>query len=89
MSDQPTMSLPITSGLLAVVKDDCETCHMVVPVLAELAGGEQPLAVVSQDRADFPSGFEVLHDRELDVSWKLQTETTPNHLPDRRRASRG
>ncbi|MDE0231011.1 MAG: thioredoxin [bacterium] len=77
MSDQPTMSLPITSGLLAVVKDDCETCHMVVPVLAELAAGEQLLAVVSQDRADFPSGFEVLHDRELDVSWRLQTETTP------------
>ncbi len=77
MSDQSTTSLPVTDGLLAVVKDDCETCHTVVPVLAELTVGDRPLAVVSQDRADFPPGFEVLHDRELDISWRLQTETTP------------
>lgn len=77
MSDQSTTSLPVTDGVLVVVKDDCETCHMVAPVLAELAGGDQPLAVVSQDNAGFPPGLEVLHDRELDISWMLQTETTP------------
>ncbi|MCE2526035.1 MAG: thioredoxin family protein [Actinomycetia bacterium] len=69
--------LPITDGLLVVVKDDCETCHLVIPVLAELAHRQHRLALVSQDRADFPPGFEVLHDRELDISWRLQTETTP------------
>ena len=71
------MSLPIPDGLLVVVKDDCETCHLVIPVLAELAGGEKNLAIVSQDRPDFPPGFEVIHDQELDISWRLQTETTP------------
>ncbi len=77
MSDESTLAFPVTDGLLAVVKDDCETCHLVVPVLAELAAGDRTFTVVSQDRADFPPGFEVLHDRELDISWKLQTETTP------------
>ena len=71
------MSLPIADGLLVVVKDDCETCHLVVPVLAELSSGGEPLALVSQDRADFPEGFDVIYDRELDISWHLGTETTP------------
>ena len=71
------MRLPVTDGLLVVVKDDCETCHLVVPVLGELAEGEESLAVVSQDQAGFPEGFEVVHDRELDISWHLGTETTP------------
>ena len=71
------MNLPIADGVLVVVKDDCETCHLVVPALAELAAGEKPLALVSQDRADFPEGFDVIHDRELDISWHLSTETTP------------
>ncbi|MCY4371460.1 MAG: thioredoxin family protein [bacterium] len=71
------MSLPIADGLLVVVKDDCETCHLVVPVLDELSSGDGPLALVSQDRADFPDGFDVIHDRALDISWHLATETTP------------
>ncbi len=71
------MSLPIDDGLMVVVKDDCETCHFVVPVLAELTGGGSPLTLVSQDRADFPAGFDVIHDRDLDISWLLGTDTTP------------
>ena len=76
-NDQSATSLPLTDGLAVVVKDECETCHLVTPVLAELARGEQTLAVVSQDRADFPPGLDVTHDRELDISWRLGTETTP------------
>ena len=77
MSDESIMALPIPDGLVAVVKDDCETCHMVAPVLSELARGDRTLTVVSQDRADFPPGLEVIFDRELDISWNLETETTP------------
>ena len=84
------MTLPLTDGLLVVVKEDCETCHLVVPALAELARGEHALAVISQDRADFPPGMEVIHDRDLDISWELDTETTPTiyriedgHVTDR------
>ncbi len=71
------MSLPIDDGLLVVVKEDCETCHLVTPVLAELAGRESSLTLVSQDQAGFPAGFDVIHDRELDISWSLGIDTTP------------
>ncbi len=78
MSNHPTSTtLPITDGLLVVVKDDCETCHLTVPVLEHLHREAGPLVVVSQDREDFPPGMEVIHDRDLDISWQLQTETTP------------
>ncbi|MDE0171505.1 MAG: thioredoxin [bacterium] len=71
------MSLPISDGLLVVVKEDCETCHLVIPVLADLIRAAAACAVVSQDRADFPLGFDSIHDRDLDISWSLGTETTP------------
>ena len=71
------MSLPISDGLLVVVKDDCETCHLVLPALDELSAGERNLVLVSQDRAEFPPGFDVVHDQELDISWSLGIETTP------------
>jgi len=76
-SNLASTHLPITDGLLVVVKDECETCHLTIPVLEELIRGEEPVAVVSQDLADFPPGMEVIHDLELDISWKLSTETTP------------
>jgi thiol-disulfide isomerase/thioredoxin len=69
--------LPITDGLVVVVKEDCETCHLTIPVLHELIAEGRPLAVVSQDREDFPPGIEVTHDFDLDISWDLKTETTP------------
>ena len=71
------MTLPITDGVLVVVKDECETCHLVIPVLKELIRGEDPVAVVSQDRDDFAPGIAMIHDRDLAISWGLKTETTP------------
>ncbi len=35
------------------------------------------LTVVTQDRPDWPPGFSALDDSNLEVSWRLQTETTP------------
>jgi len=72
-----SVTLPVTDGLVVVVKDDCETCHLTVPVLEQLHQEAGPLLVVSQDRAGFPPGMEVVHDRDLGISWLLQTETTP------------
>ena len=77
MSNESPTALPVDDGLVVVVKEDCETCHLVAPVLGELAGVDRPMVIVSQDRADFPPDLEVLHDRELDISWRLETETTP------------
>ncbi len=60
-----------------VVKDDCETCHLTVPVLEQLSRESGPMVVISQDREGFPPGLEVIYDRDLDISWHLGTETTP------------
>ena len=72
-----TVNLPVSDGLLVVVKDDCETCHLVVPVLAELAGREDGVVVVSQDQAGFPEGFEVVHDG----SWTSRGVSIPRRPP--------
>ena len=69
--------LPISEGLLVVVKEDCETCHLVIPAIEQISADQRNLALVSQDQADFPPGFHAIHDRDLDISWSLGTETTP------------
>ena len=66
------MPLPIDDGLLAVVKRDCETCHLVVGVLDQIPG----LVIASQDDPSFPRP-DVIDDTALGLSWELQTETTP------------
>jgi len=66
----------IENGLVAVVKQDCETCVMIEPVLAQLAG--DGMAVYSQDNPGFPASVaSVLDDRELETSFNLEIETVP------------
>jgi hypothetical protein len=71
------MELP--DGWVAVVKRDCPTCVLVEPVLQQLAGAGT-LTVCSQDDPSFPAGVQVVDDRELEVSWRLQVETVPTLL---------
>jgi hypothetical protein len=66
------MPLPLTDGLLVVVKRDCDTCHLVIGVLDQIPG----LVIASQDDPEFPYAG-VIDDTELGLSWALQTETTP------------
>ncbi|MDP6831369.1 MAG: thioredoxin family protein [Alphaproteobacteria bacterium] len=66
----------IENGLLAVVKQDCETCVLIEPVLALLAA--DGMAVYSQDNPGFPASIaSVLDDRELETSFNLEIETVP------------
>lgn len=80
VGDQPTTAdrvlAEIGSSLLVVVKADCETCQLVTPVLHDVVAGPGAV-VVSQDDPGFPAGLDVVDDRDLDLSWSLQTETTP------------
>ena len=71
---------PLPDGLVAIVKRDCPTCRLVAPVLAELAGGDDPLTVYSQDDPAFPEGVKVVDDTALDVSFSLDLETVPTLL---------
>ncbi len=62
---------------MAFVRSDCPTCVLVAPVLRELAGGDVPLTVFSQDDAGFPEGMEVLDDGDLRQSWENTIEIVP------------
>jgi hypothetical protein len=67
----------VTDGLVVVLKRDCPTCELVVPVLARLAE-DGPLTIYTQDDPTFPDGIGgVKDDLSLDVSHKLEIEIVP------------
>ena len=72
------MDLPAT-GLIAVVKRDCETCVMTEPVLASLARSGN-LTVYCQDDPDFPTSVPHHFDKSLAISHTLKIEVVPTLL---------
>lgn len=69
------MNLPDT-GLVAVVKRDCETCVMTERVLAALAQSNG-LTVYTQDDPTFPESVPHAYDETLAISHGLKIETVP------------
>jgi len=61
---------------VVVVKQECETCRMVVDVLAQLAEATA-LTVYTQDDPAFPPTVTPIHDHDLAVSWHHDIETVP------------
>ena len=61
---------------ILVVKEDCATCQLVVPVVQQLAK-RFDLVVYSQDNPGFPPEIKVIDDTELEKSWSLHIETVP------------
>ena len=69
----------IADGLVAVVKQDCPTCVLIEPILAQLVAGG--ITVYSQDNPKFPARMPgVRDDRELEASFHLEIETVPTLL---------
>jgi hypothetical protein len=66
----------LPNGLTVIVKRECETCQMVVPVLEHLARTTD-LTVYTQDDPDFPAAPVAIHDADLSVSWHHEIETVP------------
>ena len=70
-------------GFIVIVKEDCPTCQLIVPVLGQLAAGETPLTIYSQDIISFlgdepqKNGAAVFLDETLERSYRLQIETAP------------
>ena len=76
MSD-PT---PDSADYVAVVKDECETCHLAAPVLAEIRRSGRPLTVFWQDDGAFLGpglAADAVDDRHLERSFHLDVETVP------------
>ena len=67
---------PLPDGLVIVVKEECETCRMVVPVLRQLAASAD-LTLYTQDDAAFPGDPAAIHDADLAFSWHHDVETVP------------
>ena len=67
-------------GLIAVVKQDCPTCVLIDPVLKEIEDRGLALTVYVQDDPDFPSASNVIDDRSLEQSFRLDIETVPTLL---------
>jgi hypothetical protein len=67
----------LPDGLVVVVKRECATCEMVVPVLRELAVGTEALTIYTQDDPTFPPGVAARHDADLAVSWHNDIDTVP------------
>jgi hypothetical protein len=77
-------------GLIAIVKRDCPTCELVVPVIRQLAGEAGPLVVITQDDPDFPTGAgAVIDDRELEHSYRLDVDVVPTLIRIRDGAETG
>lgn len=74
-SPEPTAP-PLPDGIVVVVKHECETCQMIVPVLAQLAASVE-LHVYTQDDPDFPGEPAAIPDTDLSVSWFHDIETVP------------
>jgi len=72
-----SFSMPATDAIIAVVKESCPTCHLVAPVLAQLAESGVPLTVYAQENVSFPVGVHPLDDSSLEVSYRLGIEAVP------------
>jgi len=70
----------LPDGLVVVVKRECATCVMVVPVIEELINGPLPVTVYVQDDPTFPESLARIHDADLSVSWHYDIETVPTVL---------
>ena len=70
----------LPDGLVVVVKHDCPTCELVVPVLERLAAGSEPLTVLTQDDPEFPQSVAAVDDTDLSFSWHHNIETVPTLL---------
>ncbi|MCU1394579.1 MAG: hypothetical protein JWM34_3007 [Ilumatobacteraceae bacterium] len=66
----------LPDGLVAIVKHECATCVMVVPLLQRLAA-DVGLVVYTQDDPAFPAALDPTYDHDLGVSWHQQIDTVP------------
>lgn len=64
------------SEFVVVVKEACETCQTIVPVLRQLAALED-VEILCQDNPAFPEGVDAEDDTALEWSWHLGIEIVP------------
>ena len=58
----------LPDGMVAIVKRDCPTCALIVPVLGQIRAAGKPLTIYTQDDSGFPPGLGPVDDTSLAVS---------------------
>ena len=71
-SGAPSQRPSLPDGLVVIVKEECATCQMIAPLLAEFEA-----TIYTQDKAAFPPGTDHVHDADLSISWHHDIETVP------------
>ena len=59
---------PLRDGWTLIVKHECATCVMIVPVITRLARELTLLTVYTQDDPTFPEGVDAVSDLDLAAS---------------------
>ena len=80
-----------SSKLIAVVKRDCPTCVLVLPVLHDIERRGHSLEVHVEDDPSFAAGLSTVHDAsDLGVSYRLDVHAVPTviRLEEGREAAR-
>ena len=67
----------LEDGYFAFVKEDCPTCTLIEPVLAQIAALGLLKAAYSQDNPNFPALEITKSDMDLEVSFKYEIDTVP------------
>ena len=63
--------------LIVVVKKDCPTCNLVVPVLQQLRAAEPSLTIYTQDDPAFPETLGPVDDTSLEQSYRFGIQIVP------------
>ena len=63
--------------LIAVVKRDCPTCNLVVPVLKQLQASGRTITIYTQDDPRFPEALAPVDDTSLEHSYRLAVQIVP------------
>ena len=69
---------PLRDGWTIIVKRECATCVMVVPVIARLIKDLPNVMVYTQDDPAFPEGISAVSDLDLCASWHADIDTVPS-----------
>lgn len=65
-------------GVVVFVKRGCPTCTLIEAEMQRVSRELKHFQVVSQDDPRYPPGVaSIVDDRELDLSWQLNIESTP------------
>ena len=63
-------------SLVVFLKQDCETCKLVAPILESFLK-KNSAEILCQDGSSFPQGLEVREDLGLRRSWEANIEIVP------------